>query len=283
VPLRECGRPTSRLMASFGQLATLVQFIAKGAAVLLLASLAGAARAERIEFFAAASTLAAAEEIANVYGAENAVEVRVTVAASSRLARLIENGAPADIFLSANEGWTSYLDDRGLIDRNSRRDLLGNRLVLAGRDGAGIAAEGTVADQILATIASKRFVMGDPAHVPAGIYARQALEKMGLWRGLQLQAVFARSARDSLRFLTRAEVDTGFIYESDLEGRSGLEAIVIVPGTMHEAIRYPVIIVAGRARPAVAGFFDYLAGDTAAKVFVRHGFRHLPSDPGDRE
>lgn len=228
----------------------------------ILAPLAtGTARAEdRLDVFAAASLRDALEAVADDYLARTGTQVRLVFAASSVLARQIDAGAPADVYISANEEWVDWLAGRGAVDADRIRIVAGNRLVLALAEGR---APGADAKTILA---EGRFAMGDPAHVPAGIYGKAALESLGLWPEVEAKGVFTENVRVALEMLRRGEVSAAIVYRSDLmlapELVNGLE----FPEHSHPPIRYAAAPVKNGASGAHA-FLDYLVGP--------EGRRHL--------
>jgi len=197
--------------------------------------------------------------------------VRGVFAGSSILAKQIENGAPADIYLSANPAWMDYLAERGHIDATTRRDLLANRLVVIARvDGAAGSLD--VETDLTAALGEGRLALGDPDHVPAGIYARQALEAMGLWPALADRLVRTADVRIALHLVARGEAPLGIVYASDAHTFDGVRvAGEIAPGH-HAPIRYAIALTAGRDNETARHFLDFLATPDMAALFRRHGF-----------
>ena len=241
---------------------------------------AGAASAEEITIFAAASTKDAVEEVAERYAEVGGGEVRTVFAASSALAKQIAQGAPADLYLSANPAWMDYLAERGAVDAASRVDLLGNRLVLiVPRDGdaapAGLgelsaAALGGVLDATLAD--DRRLAIADPSHVPAGAYAKAALAALGLWRSLAERAVRTADVRAALALVDRGEAPVGIVYGTDARISSRVRIVGWFPPDSHQPIVYPLALVAGPATDAARRLYDHLRSEDAAAVFRAHGF-----------
>ena len=262
---------------------------------LALLTFSSAARAEgtTLYVFAAASLTDALRAAAEAYEREADADVRLVFESSSTLARQIENGAPADLYLSANPRWMDYAAERGLIDRDSRRDLLANGLVLiAPADDApnGAPIDRSLADPLAGAEAlltalgpDGRLAMGDPDHVPAGIYGRQALESLGLWAAAAPRIARAANVRAALVLVSRGEAPLGLVYATDAAIDPGVRVAAEIPEAAHAPIRYPAAIAARAAddpaRAEAAGtFLDFLAGDRAGAIFARFGFRRPPED-----
>ena len=240
-------------------------------ALAILASLGSApAGVATVDIYAAASTADAVRAIAERYERKtDGVTVRTVIAASSTVAKQIAAGAPADIYLSANTDWMDWLQRRGGIEPGTRRALLTNRLVVVAPEGANDLASLTDLPQYLG---DRRLAMGDPAHVPAGIYARQALRGLGLWTDLQNRAAFGADVRAALALVAEGESPAGFVYATDARIAQRVRVVAKVPRRLHAPIRYPVAIVADRDDPAVREVFTYLQGEAAADVWREHGF-----------
>ena len=249
---------------------------ARAVALALVASLwagaAGAEAAEELVVLAAASTVAAMEEVATSFALAGLGRTRISYASSGALARQIEIGAPADVFLSANERWMDYLAERGLIDSASRRDLLSNALVLVAPLDSPL--ELTIAPRfpLAEALGQGRLAMGDPDHVPAGIYGREALISLGVWDAVAGRVAAASDARAALALVGRGEVAAGIVYASDVHARKRVRVVGRFPATSHRAIVYPVAALAGRMRPLAAAFLDFLRSAEARAAFRRHGF-----------
>jgi len=249
------------------------------------------ARAGEVTIFAAASTSGALEDVAERYMAAGGGRVRTVFAASSTLAKQIAQGAPADLFLSANPAWMDYLAERGAVDPASRVNLLGNRLVLiVPRTGDGGSDEGgddlsELSSERLAALLSGRqgdekpFVIADPRHVPAGMYAKAALEAFGLWRTLAGRAVRTANVRAALALVDRGEAAAGPVYATDAAISPRVRIAGRFPAGIHPPIVYPLALIAGRASDAAARFHDHLLSAEAAEVFRAHGFLVLPEPP----
>ena len=247
------------------------------ASVLGLCAAAGPVRAERVVVLAAASTAAAIEEVIARFDAGPGNRVVASYAGTPALARQIESGAPASLFLAANAAWMDYLEARGLIAPASRRALLGNRLVLVSTDD-GAADDGATPPAPLPPLdaaalpAEGRLAMGDPEHVPVGIYARQALEALGLWPALRGRIAPAADARAALALVARGEAPRGIVYATDAARGAGVRAVAAVPAALHETIVYPIALVRGRDSPLARRFLAFLTGPAGRAVFAGAGF-----------
>jgi len=220
--------------------------------------------------FAAASTASAIQDIIALYGARGAVAA--SFAASSALARQIENGAPADIYISANPRWMDALAGAGLIETASRRDLLGNRLVLIAPADSPVRVDLSAMPALDALLGDGRLALADPAHVPAGQYARAALEALGLWPAVAGAVAPMNNVRAALVLVERGEAPLGVVYATDAAITDGVRVAAVFPESSHPPITYPAAIVAGHASPAVRAFHDFLFADAARAVFAAHGF-----------
>ena len=238
----------------------------------LCAVAAGAARAERVVLLAAASTAAAVEEAIARFDAGPGNRVVASYAGTPALARQIESGAPADLFLAANAAWMDYLEARGFVAPGSRRALLGNRLVLVAAEEGEAPPAPLPPLEAAALPAEGRLAMGDPAHVPVGIYARQALEALGLWPALRGRIAPAADARAALALVARGEAPRGIVYATDAARGAGVRAVAAIPAGLHEAIVYPIALVRGRDSPLARRFLAFLTGPAGRAVFARAGF-----------
>lgn len=226
-----------------------------------------------ITVFAAASTIDALTEVARAYESAAGVKVRFSFASSSILARQIESGALVDIFMSADRDWMDDLDAKDLIKAESRADLLGNRLVVIAPRGQGFEIRMDRAFDFAGAFEG-RLAVGDPCHVPAGRYARKALEHMGWWTALERRLAPALDVRGALLFVERGEVAAGIVYVTDAVRSDGVEIIATLPERSHPPIRYPVALCRD-SRPAAGKFLEHLLSAEAAKVFRKYGFTVL--------
>lgn len=255
----------------------------RAALFLLAAALSAGAQPGRAEseppvtLFAAASTGEAVNEIAEAYAAATGGSIRPVMAASSTLARQIAEGAPADLFLSANVTWMDHLAERQAIVPESRVGLLSNRLVLVAPADSPLSLRLARDLDLAALLGDGRLAVGDPAHVPAGIYARQALQALGLWDQVEGKLAQAANVRAALALVDRGEAAAGIVYETDAAIAPRVKIVDVFPSDVTPQIVYPLAIVAGRDSPAVRRAYDFLAGDTAAAIFRKYGFTRAPA------
>ena len=242
-----------------------------GAAVVL--ALASPAHAEQVLILAAASTTDAMTETIATYQSATGAPVAVAYGASSALARQVESGAPAHLYLSANAVWMDYLEDADLILAASRVDLLANRLALVAPADSFIRVAITPDLPLVDLLGDDgRLALGDPDHVPAGLYARAALEHLGLWSSVVPRLVRSANVRAALVLVERGEVPLGIVYATDARVSARVRTVATFPADSHPPIRYPLALVAGLDTPAARAFHAYLLSDTATEIFVRHGF-----------
>jgi molybdate transport system substrate-binding protein len=224
--------------------------------------------------FAAASLTDVLGEIDAAFARENPVPVRPSFEASSALARQIESGAPAEVFISADEDWMNYLQDHRLLQPGSRRDLLGNQLVLiAPADSPArvrIAADGSWRQ----VLGEARIATGDPDSVPVGKYARAALTSLGAWDQLAPHLVRAENVRSALLYVARGEAPFGIVYATDALVEPKVRVLDTFPESSHPPIRYPVALT-GRAGKDARHYLRFLGTPTAAGIFKKAGFTVL--------
>ncbi len=246
--------------------------VALAGAVLGLA-MTGNARAQELTVFAAASLQGALEDIARGYQLKTGRAVKFSFAASSNLARQIEQGAPAAIFASADEQWMDYLQQRKLIAEDSRKRLLGNRLVLVVPAASGASVDLSPGFDLAALLGRDgRWVTGDPASVPVGRYAQEALTKLGAWPLAQTRLVRAENVRVALAFVERGEVAAGVVYETDAALSTRVRVAGVFPADSHAPISYPFAIVGRNDSPAARDFLRHLQGPEAREVWRKYGF-----------
>ena len=245
-----------------------------------LAALPAAAESdEPVTVFAAASLTSAFVELSEAYKTGGGGSLRPVHAASSALAKQILHGAPADLYISANPQWMDHLQGKEAIEPDSRVDLLGNRLVLVAPEDHPMDLKIEPGFPLAAALGERRLAMGDPTHVPAGIYGRSALESLGIWSEISPKAAFAAHVRAVLALVESGAAGAGIVYASDAAASQRARQVGVFPAESHPPIRYPMAIVAGRDRPAVQRLASYLRGAEAARVFARHGFEPLIAAP----
>ncbi len=230
------------------------------------------AETETVTIFAAASTTDAVTEIAQLLTAESGVTLRPVFAASSTLARQIVQGAPAELYLSANPRWMDYLAAQGLIEPASRVDLLSNTLVLIAPLDSDAAVEIAAGFDLAGLLNGRPLALADPDHVPAGIYAKAALSHLGLWPQAAGRTVYAANVRAALALVDRGEAAAGIVYASDAAIARKIRVLDRFPVESHPPIRYPLAIVAGRRSAEVEAVYAFFQGPEAAERFRARGF-----------
>jgi molybdate transport system substrate-binding protein len=245
--------------------------------LLSLAAAAPDARSAEPELlvFAAASLTDVLEELGALFTRETAQPVKFSFAASSALARQLEAGANADVFLSADVEWMDYVEAHELIDRKSRRDLLGNRLVLIAPAASQVSLELVPGFPLAAALGSGRLATGDPDYVPAGRYARAALSSLGVWSDVADRLVPAESVRTALAYVARGEAPLGIVYQTDARIEPGVRVVAVFPESTHHPITYPVAVT-HEARAGAVRFVAFLRGKAAGETFRKFGFLTLP-------
>ncbi|MEP6633810.1 MAG: molybdate ABC transporter substrate-binding protein [Luteimonas sp.] len=226
--------------------------------------------------FAAASLKESLDEAATLYQRTTGQPVRVSYAASSALARQIEQGAPADVFLSADLDWMDELQKHDLIDASSRRNLLGNTLVLV----APATGDATPLDlkhgaDLLPRLRGGRLALALTASVPAGKYAKAAFTSLGMWSALAPHVAEAENVRAALMLVARGEAPLGVVYGSDARAEPGVRVVATFPEDSHPPVIYPVARIAASRQPRALAFVRWLGTPPAAAIFRRRGFSVL--------
>jgi len=227
----------------------------------------------KVLVFAAASTTGAIGEISEIYASRGLGEVRAAFAGSSALARQIVVGAPADIYISASPEWMDYLAGEHAIEPGSRLDLVANGLVLIAPADSRLSLRIEPGFPLAEGLDGGRLAIGDPDHLPAGIYAKAALIDLGAWPALVGHLALMADVRAVLALVERGEAAAGIVYATDAAISSQVRIIGPFPSDSHPPISYPAAIVAGRDRPEVRRFFTFLTSAEATAVFLQHGFK----------
>lgn len=233
----------------------------------------GAGAADRVlTVFAAASLTDVLQPIGSAFTARTGQAVRFSFAASSVLARQIESGAPADVFISADHDWMDYLQERRLIRADTRSDVAGNALVLIAPADSRLALKVAPGFALAAALGpTGRLAMADPAAVPAGRYARQALTQLGVWSSVQQRSVAADNVRTALNFVARGEAPLGIVYATDARSESRVRVVALFPAGSHDPIVYPAAALTS-AGPQAAAFVQFLSDPAARAAFTAGGF-----------
>lgn len=241
-------------------------------------TLQAAERQPDLTVFAAASLKEAMDEAAAAYQRERGVSVRMSYAASSALARQIEQGAPADVFFSADLQWMDYLQQRGRIDPAARHNLLGNRLVLVAPRNRPASVNLGQRGAFAAALGKGRLAVGQTSSVPAGKYARMALQSLGEWDSVRNRLAESDSVRAALMLVARGETPLGIVYLSDANAESAVRVVATFPANSHPTIIYPVAALNGSRKAAASAFVDWLSSPAARPIFERRGFAVLQRD-----
>jgi molybdate transport system substrate-binding protein len=230
-----------------------------------------AADGKPLTVFAAASLTDALTEVNDAYMKVSSVPIRASYAASSALARQIEAGAQADVFFSADTDWVDYLQTRSLVNAQTRRNILGNRLVLIAPADSKTALRIAPNFPIAAAIGKSRLATGDPDSVPVGRYARSALTTLGVWSDVADRVVRADNVRVALAYVARGEAALGIVYEIDVFIEKKVRVVDTFPADTHLPIVYPLVLMRNAA-PHAKGYAEFVAGPEAAKIFRKYGF-----------
>jgi len=234
------------------------------------------AQDKTVTVFVAASMTNVANDLNGIFARNTGIKVTPSYAASSALAKQIEEGAPADVFISADIPWMNYVQERKLIKNNTRFDIAGNRLVL-------IAPKDSKIDNVtigkgfdLAKLAGDgRIATGDVKSVPVGRYAQASLEKLGSWKAAESKFAMTDNVRAALVLVARGEAALGIVYETDAKVEPGVKIVGRFPADSHPPIVYPVALTA-KAKPEADAYFKLLRSATTQVILEKHGFTYLP-------
>jgi molybdate transport system substrate-binding protein len=248
-------------------------FLAGGLGLALQAG-APQAASKDLTLFAAASLKNGLDAVIASYERETGRSISASYAASSALARQIEQGAPADLFMSADLDWMDYLQERDLIRPETRRNLLGNRLVLVAPKGQAKPLD-LRPGSLAAAVGSGRLVIANITAVPAGKYGKAALEHLGLWPEVADRLAQTENVRAALAFVSRGEAPLGVVYETDAAADRNVSIVARFPETSHPPIVYPVAVTISSTNPDAMKFLDVLRRPDSAALFAREGFTFL--------
>jgi molybdate transport system substrate-binding protein len=236
-----------------------------------LALLAGQpALADNLTVFAAASLKNALDDISAKWKEGSGSTVAASYASSSTLAKQIEQGAPADVFVSADQQWMDYVDKKSLVEKP--HELLGNRLVLIAAKDSKVALTIEPGAKLSEAVGDGKLAVGDPSNVPAGIYAKEALTNLKLWDSVQPKLAPAADVRAALTLVSRGEAPFGIVYETDAKVDANVRIVSVFPEDSHKPIVYPVAVVKSSKNPDAAKFVAFLSGPAAKEIFVKYGF-----------
>ncbi|MCC7267824.1 MAG: molybdate ABC transporter substrate-binding protein [Caulobacteraceae bacterium] len=243
-------------------------------AVLGLALAAPAAAREALTVFAAASLKNVMDEQGAAFQKAGGPPVRFSYAASSAIARQIEQGAPADIYISADSDWMNYVEQRGLVKAGTRRDLLTNHLALIAPKGSRVRLSVGRNMPLARALGTGRLAMAAP-EVPAGKYGRAALTSLGVLGSVEGKIVSAENVRAALAYVSRGEAPLGIVYDTDAKADPGVRIVGLFPAGSYPKIVYPAAVMAGSKNPAAGRFMAWLATPGARAIFRKHGFTVL--------
>ncbi len=244
-------------------------------AMAVAACISTAAAAQKaVVVFAAASTTNAITEIAELFSARGLGRINPSFASSSTLAKQIANGAPADVYVSANKKWMDYLEGQHLLAKGSRFDLLGNRIVLIAPADSPLGEIDVAPGFALAALLGRdgRLAIGDPDHVPAGIYGRECLQNLDIWDQVKDRLAPMKDVRAALVLVERGEVPLGLVYATDAMISKKVRVVGSFPAGSHPPIVYPVAAVAGGKISEARQFMDFLKSPETRAVFEKYGF-----------
>lgn len=232
--------------------------------------------AENITVFAAASLKTALTKVGDAWAAETGNAVTYSFAGTSALAKQIQEGAPADLFIAASVEWMDELAKTGDIRADTRRDILGNSLILVahGPDAAPVTIDASL--DLTGLLGSGKLAMALVDSVPAGQYGKEALSNLGLWSGVSAQVAQAENVTGALNFVSLGEAALGIIYATDAIGAANVSVIGTFPGGSHSPITYPAAMTAISDKAAAKAFLDYLSSPAAKVLWQEAGFKVLP-------
>ena len=248
------------------------------AAVAGAGDVAPAAATPTLVVFAAASLTEALDAVDGAFTARTHILVKVSYAASSVLAKQIEAGAPADVFFSADREWMDHAEQHGALRAGTRRDVLGNDLVLIAPADSTLQLRIAPGFALAAALSGRRLACADPDSVPAGLYARAALTSLGVWAAVQARLARAENVRTALAYVARGEAPLGIVYGTDAQAEKRVRVVGVFPEQTHPPIVYPAALT-GTARPQAQAYLKFLSEPAALQIFRRYGFTIAAATP----
>ncbi|KMS59689.1 molybdenum ABC transporter substrate-binding protein [Novosphingobium barchaimii LL02] len=249
----------------------LTAFLAVLAALLPVATMAAPQKQAPL-VLAAASLQESMNAAADAWKAKGHPRPRISFAGSSALARQIASGAPADLFVSADEPWMNDVQSKGLLRKGTRISFLRNSLVLIAPRASTVRLRIAANMPLSRTLGTGRLAIADPAGVPAGVYAKQSLTKLGVWNSVQTQLAPGESVRAALALVSRGAAPLGVVYATDARADPGVRVVGVFPENSHDPISYPVALIASSRNPEADAFRRYLISAEGKAVFRRFGF-----------
>ena len=251
------------------------RFVRLTAILFLSAVFFSAAHADNVNVFAAASLKTALDSVAKAWKIQSGKDIVATYGSSGTLAKQIVEAAPADIFISADLPWMDDVAKKNLIKPESRKNLAGNTLVLVGAAGTGEKVDLGKESNLAASLGAERLAVGDVKSVPAGKYAKSALESLGLWTSVEPNLVMQENVRAALALVARGEAKFGIVYGSDAVAEPKVQVVTNFPDGSHAPIVYPAAIIATSVNPDARPFLDFLFSKEAQLIFEKNGFTLL--------
>lgn len=233
---------------------------------------AASVHAQNVMVFAAASLKDALDDVARAYESTARDTVRVSYASSAALARQIDNGAPADVYIAADLDWMDYVDKRQRVKPGTRVYLLRNELVLAAPAASSLTVDIRPGFPLAQLLGNRRLAMADPDSVPAGKYGRAALEALGVWSSVASRIARAENVRAALLFVSRGEAPLGIVYRTDVVADRNVRIAGVFPAASHAPIVYPMALLTNGKSPGGKSFYDFVTTPTAGAIFRKHGF-----------
>ena len=233
------------------------------------------AQAESVHVFAAASMKTALNDAAKLWKVQSGNDVVATYGSTGTLAKQIAEAAPADIFISADLAWMDDVEKKSLIKPESRKNLVGNTLVLIAAAGSDLKINLARDSNLAASLDDEKLAVGDVKSVPAGKYAKAALENLGLWSSVEPNLVMQENVRGALALVARGEAKLGIVYGSDAVAESKVQIIANFPETSHTPIVYPAAVIATSTKPEAQPFLNFLFSKEAQLIFKANGFTLL--------
>jgi molybdate transport system substrate-binding protein len=242
------------------------------AATILWAGLTHAARSDTVTVFAAASTNLVISAVNALYTEMGFGDARASFASSGSLAQQIVNGAPADVFVSANIRWMDHLAEQGAIVAESRVTLASNRLVLIVPAASSLELAAAPGFPLAERLGEGKLAIADPDHAPVGAYGKAALDALGLWRDVEGKLARTQNTRAAVALVERGEAAAGLVYSTDAKPDSRVRIAAMFPESTHPPIRYEVAIVAGHDDGATRRYFELLTSPATGAILTAHGF-----------
>lgn len=228
--------------------------------------------ADKVVVFAAASTTNMIDEVLSVYNKKGG-NAAGSYASSGALVKQIQSGAPAGIFISANQEWMDKLEKEGALENGTRQNLVGNKLVLITNKINNIKVDFSKKVDFASILKNEKLVIGAPESVPAGQYAKQSFTKLGYWDSLQKNIVTAANVRDALSFVSRGEALLGAVFGTDAIADKNVAVVAEFPGNTHDDISYPVAVIKDNSNQEVKKLYNFLISDEAKKIYEKYGFK----------